>query len=54
MERKDVNIKCPKCKKPLKRCDHHMMGIDKKCFDCHVNWTRRTGFKSYPDLSSSV
>ena len=41
-------IKCPKCKKPLRDCAHHMMGVDKKCFDCHICWTIRHGFKVYP------
>jgi hypothetical protein len=53
-KREDIQIKCPKCKKQLNNCDHHMMGIDKKCFDCDVNWTHRHGFKGYPMSNGNV
>ena len=47
----EFNIKkeivCPKCKKPLEDASFLMMGIDKKCFDCHVTWTKMCGFKSF-------
>ncbi len=47
-KREDTNIVCPKCKEPLKNCSYLMMGIDKTCFKCNVDWTKRHGFDGYP------
>jgi len=46
--------KCPKCKKALKDASALMMGIDKKCFDCHVTWTERHHFKGFPKENPNI
>jgi len=46
--------KCPKCKKALKDASALMMGLDKKCFDCHVTWTKRHHFKGFPKGNPNI